>query len=90
MRILHVTPTYLPAVRYGGPIFAVHSLCRALVARGHDIEVFTTNVNGSDNSPVPLGATVDLDGVHVKYFPSLFLRRLYWAPSLQLKLTKQI
>ena len=28
MRILHVVPTYLPATRCGGPIFA--GLCRAL------------------------------------------------------------
>src|SRR6266498_1819843 len=28
MRILHVVPTYLPAVRYGGPIFTVHGLRR--------------------------------------------------------------
>src|SRR5260370_167350 len=43
MRILHVVPTYLPATRYGGPIYAVHGLCRALAARGHDVTVFTTN-----------------------------------------------
>ena len=36
LRILHVTPTYIPAYRYGGPILSVHGLCRALVARGHD------------------------------------------------------
>src|SRR2546421_472681 len=33
MRILQVVPTYYPAVRYGGPIFAVHGLCRARAAR---------------------------------------------------------
>jgi glycosyltransferase involved in cell wall biosynthesis len=82
MRILHVVPTYLPAVRYGGPIFAVHGLCRALVSRGHEIEVLTTNVNGRANSVVPLGVPVDLDGVQVKYFSSKCLRRLSWAPSL--------
>jgi glycogen synthase len=47
MRILHVIPTYLPATRYGGPIFTVHALARALIARGHDVEVVTTNVNGA-------------------------------------------
>jgi|SRR5579862_294710 len=82
MRILHVVPTYLPAVRYGGPIFAVHSLCRALASRGHGIEVFTTNVNGRANSDVPIGVPVDLDGVQIRYFSSKFLRRLSWAPSL--------
>src|SRR5262249_28482423 len=51
MRILHVVPSYLPAVRYGGPIFAVHGLCRALAARGHEVQVFTTNIDGAALAP---------------------------------------
>ena len=51
MRILHVVPSYLPAVRYGGPIFAVHGLCRALAARGHEVQVFTINIDGPGISP---------------------------------------
>jgi glycosyltransferase involved in cell wall biosynthesis len=82
MRILHVVPSYLPAVRYGGPIFAVHGLCRALAARGHHVEVFTTNVDGPNDSAVPLKRPVAVDGVHVRYFPSEHLRRLYWSPPL--------
>jgi glycosyltransferase involved in cell wall biosynthesis len=90
MRILHVVPTYLPAVRYGGPIFAVHGLCRALVARGHEVEVFTTNVDGPENSAVPLEISVPIDGVHVRYFLSRFLRRLYWSPSLTHALRREV
>jgi glycosyltransferase involved in cell wall biosynthesis len=82
MRILHVVPAYLPATRYGGPSFAVHGLCRSLAARGHHIEVFTTNVDGAANSAVPLRVPVLLDGVHVRYFPSRTLRRLFWSPPL--------
>ena len=82
MRIVHVVPSYLPAVRHGGPIFAVHGLCRALAARGHQVEVFTTNVDGPNDSPVPLETGVELDGVQIRYFPSHNLRRLYWSPPL--------
>jgi len=82
MRLLHVVPTYQPAWRYGGTIFAVHGLCRALAARGHDVEVFTTNVDGERVVDVPLRQRVTLDGVKVMYFPSLF-RRLYWSPSMR-------
>ncbi len=82
MRILHVIPTYVPAWRYGGPIVAVHGLCRALAARGHDVHVFTTSVDGPGNLDVPLGTPVDVDGVSVQYFVSQHLRRLYWSPSL--------
>jgi glycosyltransferase involved in cell wall biosynthesis len=90
MRILHVTPTYLPAVRYGGPIFAIHGLCRALVSRGHDVEVFTTNIDGSEKSDVPIGVPILLDGVQIRYFSSTFLRRLSWAPALAHTLKEEI
>ena len=82
MRILHVVPSYFPAVRYGGPIFAVHGLCKALAARGHEVHVFTTNVDGPGESDVPIGFPVDLDSVQVRYFPCPALRRLYWSPAL--------
>lgn len=82
MRFLHVVPTYLPAVRYGGPIRSVHALCRALAADGHDVHVFTTSVDGAADSDVPLGQPVDLEGVKVTYFPSRMLRRLYWSPPM--------
>lgn len=83
LRILHVVPTYLPATRYGGPIYSVHGLCRALAARGHRVRVLTTNVDGPHDSPVPLGQPVMLDGVEVWYFPSRRLRRLYFAPAMR-------
>lgn len=82
MRILHVVPSYIPAYRYGGPIYSVHGLCKALASHGHEVHVFTTNVNGPHDSDVPLGTPVDIDRVKVWYFPSKHLRRLYYAPSL--------
>lgn len=82
MRILHVVPTYLPARRYGGPIVAVHGLCKALAVRGHEVDVFTTNVDGDGTLDVPVATPVDLDGVRVHYFPSPF-PRLYWSPAMR-------
>lgn len=89
MKILHVVPTYLPATRYGGPIFAVHGLARALVERGHEVDVFTTNVDGDGESHVPLDQRVDLDGVGVHYFSSP-MRRLYWSPQMRKALNTSI
>jgi glycosyltransferase involved in cell wall biosynthesis len=82
MRLLHVVPTYLPARRYGGPIVAVHGLCRALAARGHEVEVYTTSIDGPTDTAVPYDRPVILDGVKVRYFASRRLRRLSYAPSL--------
>lgn len=82
MRILHVVPTYYPATRYGGPIVSVHELCAALARRGHEVHVYTTNVDGPGNSDVPLGSPVAMSGVSVWYFPVPALRRLYWSPRM--------
>jgi len=83
LRLLHVVPTYLPAWRHGGPIRAVHGLARSLVARGHQVEVFTTNLHGSGRLDVPLATPVDLDGVSVRYFPFRSLARLAYAPTMR-------
>jgi len=80
----------LPAVRYGGPIFATHGLCKALAARGHEVQVFTTNIDGPGTSLVPTGRPVYLDGVQVRYFSCHLLRRLYWAPELSRALESEI
>lgn len=90
MRLLHVTPTYLPATRYGGPIQSVHGLCAALAARGHDVHVYTTRVDGRGDSAVPLGRCVPIDGVKVWYFASPWLRRLYWSPPMARALRREV
>lgn len=82
MRILHVVPTYVPAFRHGGPVRSVHGLAKALVARGHEVTVFTTDVDGPGRLDVPLGRPVALDGVEVRYFPVVAPRRLYRSPTL--------
>jgi glycosyltransferase involved in cell wall biosynthesis len=89
MRLLHVVPSYLPAVRYGGTIFAVHALCAALAKRGCAVTVFTTNVDGPDVSAVPLDAPILMDGVNVRYFPSPWLQRLYYSPAMARALAEQ-
>jgi glycosyltransferase involved in cell wall biosynthesis len=82
LRLLHVVPTYLPAWRHGGPVLAVHGLCKALAARGHEVTVFTTDVHGATTLDVQRAAAVPLDGVNVWYFPVAFPRRLYRSPAL--------
>ena len=81
-----MVPTYLPATRYGGPIFAVHGLCRSLRERGHDVDVLTTNVDGDSESGVPLQTPVPLEGVTLRYFPVTtlpFARRLYLSLAMR-------
>jgi glycosyltransferase involved in cell wall biosynthesis len=53
------------------------------VRRGHEVHVFTTNVDGDGVSDVPLNRPVDLDGVNVWYSPARWPRRIYRAPDLK-------
>lgn len=82
MKVLHVVASYLPARRYGGTIVSVHGLCKALAARGHQVQVYTTSVDGASNSAVPHGVPVTIDDVTVHYFESRHLRRIYRSPEL--------
>lgn len=83
MKILHVTPTYVPAWRYGGPIVSVHGLCKALARRGHAVSVYTTTVDGAADLEVPVGEPQQVDGVAVSYFRCDGPRRLYWSSGLR-------
>jgi glycosyltransferase involved in cell wall biosynthesis len=83
MKILHVVPSYLPATRYGGPILSIHGLGAESAQQGHEVHVYTTNVNGDGDSDVPVGSPVNMDGIEVSYFPSKRLRRLYYSPPMQ-------
>lgn len=80
----------MPATRYGGPIRSVHGLCRALAQRGHTVDVFTTNVDGKQNSRVPLDKPVDIDGVRIRYFQSRHCRRFYYSSSLGKALEEEV
>lgn len=90
MNIAQVIPTYLPAVRYGGPIKAVHDLCRHLIARGHRVEVFTTNVDGPNRGEWKPDCVTNLDGVRVHYYPVRTPRRLYYSPEMAESLRERV
>ncbi|QDU67141.1 glycosyltransferase [Engelhardtia mirabilis] len=90
MKILQVVPSYLPGVRYGGPIRSVHGLSRALVERGHEVSVFTTDRDEGERLDVPLGRPVEIDGVRVRYFEVRGPTRLRWSPPMGRALRQEI
>ena len=79
MRVLHVTPYFAPAFRYGGPPRSILGLCRALGEAGVDVEVFTTTANGPEPLPAAPEGT-EYDGVRVRYFPLAWPQR-YWRAA---------
>lgn len=66
MKVLCVVPSYFPALQYGGPIFSVHGLNKALLQKGVDVTVYTTNVGLEGELLV--NQEVNVDGVKVFYF----------------------
>lgn len=72
MKILHIIPSYIPAYRYGGPIWTVHNLNKWLVKKGIDVTVYTTNIDGPGTLDVPIGKEVLRDGVKIYYWPISF------------------
>ena len=89
MRILHISPSYAPAWRYGGPAFSVHNLCKSLVLLGHEVRVLTTNLNGNQYLDVPTAQWTLLDGVSVQYCSVPLLRKIYYSPQLVHSLSEE-
>jgi glycosyltransferase involved in cell wall biosynthesis len=82
VRVLHVTPYFAPAYRYGGPPRSILGLCRALGDAGVDVEVFTTTANGDEPlAPAPEG--IVHEGVRVRYFPLAWPQRYWRARGLR-------
>jgi glycosyltransferase involved in cell wall biosynthesis len=66
MKLLMVIPYYWPSFSRGGPVVSLHCLNKALVRKGIDVTVYTTNVDLGIE--VPVNCEVDIEGVKVNYF----------------------
>jgi glycosyltransferase involved in cell wall biosynthesis len=79
VRILHVTPYFAPAFRYGGPPQSVLGLCEGLASCGVEVEVITTTANGDEPLPAspPLGELYR--GIPVHYAAQAFPKRFFGA-----------
>jgi glycosyltransferase involved in cell wall biosynthesis len=93
MRILQVTPYFAPAWAYGGPPRVMTDYARGLVALGHEVDVFTTDVLDADERATPAAETID--GVRVRRFRnasnSLAWRtKKYLPPALPVALARSV
>lgn len=67
MKILHVIPSYYPAIKLGGPVQSVHLLNTYLVKKGLSVDVLTLNA-GLNSDDIKVKTWYNVDGVRVKYF----------------------
>jgi glycosyltransferase involved in cell wall biosynthesis len=80
MRVLHVAPYASPA--YGGPGVAIRSMARAMLCRGAEVVVVTTNAAGDRDLSLQDGVIYVEDGVHFRYFKRQFPRGWFRAPGM--------
>jgi glycosyltransferase involved in cell wall biosynthesis len=94
MNLLCVVPSYWPAFQFGGPIYSLHGLNKALVQKGVDITVYTTNVGLEDKFRIKdSGLRIQerwweavFDGVKVYYFAYARLLEFLGATGWQFSL----
>lgn len=74
LKVLHVTPSFYPALVYGGPTESTYQLCKALVRNGCEVRVLTTDANGPDSVlDVDTSQDVEIDpGLLVRYCHRIF------------------
>ncbi len=72
MKILHIVYSLVPDNFRGGISKVVFELGIAQVACGHAVEVYTTNINGSDKINVPLDKPRIINGLVINYYNGIF------------------
>lgn len=85
MKVLNVTSSYYPAIKYGGPIQSIHLLNKALVRKGIRVDVITTNAGLDGREDVSLNSWVSVDGVRVMYLKYIGHEKYTFSPSLLIK-----
>lgn len=90
MKVLHVMPGYLPAHDFGGPVKTVHELCAALVKKGTDVTVFTTNIALDNRPDIEPGKLYKKDGVKVTYYRAEFPKSYCYSRQLTAALKRHI
>ena len=83
MKILHVTPSYLPAWHLGGVVQSISQLCQGLSRLGHEVTVFTTDSGKDQRMAVPVNREVEVSGVNVYYFKTDYSLKYAYSQALK-------
>lgn len=93
MKILQVIPYFVPAFECGGPVAVSYNIAKALVKKGHNVTVYTTNTLGAKGE-------IDrkfeiIDGIHIKRFSNLYnsmayRSRLFFTPTMFFEIKEEM
>lgn len=90
MKILHVSPSYFPAFKFGGPIQSVHLLNTELAKNLIEVDVYTTNAGlQTDKTIIPNSWSL-LNEVRVKYFSFLGYEHFNFSVKMLIALYKNL
>lgn len=81
MKVLHIIPSYYPAIKLGGPIQSVHLMNKELVKMGVEVDVLTLNVGLEKSEDYKSNLWYDHTGVKVKYLNYFKLTRYNFSFS---------
>jgi len=97
VKITFVIPYFYPAWQYGGQPRSAFELARALVRRGHSVEVLTTDSIGDARLPGMTGRSVtqNVEGIQVTYYRNLsntlaYRQRLFWPSGFFAEIRKRL
>jgi len=79
MRILFAITVFFPSRIYGGPATVALNQARELVRRGHEVTIVTSDVLTLVPTAHLSSSDAEIDGVHIKYFPTWILMRKFPA-----------
>lgn len=90
INLCYITPSFYPAIRYGGPIFSSIYMLRELPRCNVSVKVLTTNVNGSSRLNVECNKNVQLKeapGIDVEYCKETFSNKFSFSMLLKMPLS---
>lgn len=84
MRVLQVINAFYPPYSGGGAAHVAHNISKALVGKGHEVTVYTTNALSRESLFDPKQNPYNEDGVEVFYF-----RNIIYKPQIHIYFSKE-
>lgn len=67
MKIAVIAPVFWPATKFGGPVYTMTALVKALAKRGDDVVVLTGNLSNTGRVDDKIGIPIDFHGARLIY-----------------------